>query len=146
MDFYGTVLGLELGFCDPERRVAFYWIGSGRDSMLGVWEHLPWAASCDDKRIERQHLAFQVSFNDLQPIIERAKQRGMRLTNYFEEITDEPSVFAWIPAASIYFNDPDGHLLEFIAKLEGEPAPDLGVVSLEQWQIRSRNQAGRRAQ
>jgi lactoylglutathione lyase len=90
MDFYGTVLGLELGFCDPERRVAFYWIGSGRDSMLGVWEHLPWAASCDDKRIERQHLAFQVSFNDLQPIIERAKQRGMRLTNYFEEITDEP--------------------------------------------------------
>jgi hypothetical protein len=38
-----------------------------------------------------------------------------------------------MPAASIYFNDIDGHLLEFIAEIKGEPAPDLGIVSLTEW-------------
>ncbi len=42
-------------------------------------------------------------------------------------------MFGWIPAASIYFNDVDGHLLELIAKLDAIPAPDVGVISLSEW-------------
>jgi len=55
------------------------------------------------------------------------------LKNFFDQVTDEPSVFGWIPAASIYFNDVDGHLLELIAKLDAIPAPDVGVISLSEW-------------
>jgi hypothetical protein len=29
-------------------------------------------------------------------------------------------VFLWMPAASIYFNDPNGHSLEYIAVLLGQ--------------------------
>jgi len=42
-----------------------------------------------------------------------------------------------MPAASIYFNDPDGHLLEFIAILPGKARPQLGVVSLDEWMASS---------
>lgn len=33
-------------------------------------------------------------------------------------------VFGWMPAMEIYFNDPDGHVLEFIAILEREGKPE----------------------
>ena len=42
-------------------------------------------------------------------------------------------VFSWIPAISIYFDDPDGHSLEFIGLLKGKPHPELGVISYEAW-------------
>jgi lactoylglutathione lyase len=42
-------------------------------------------------------------------------------------------VFAWMPAVAIYFNDPDGHSLEFIAILPGKPRPELGVISFDEW-------------
>lgn len=38
-----------------------------------------------------------------------------------------------MPAVAIYFKDPDGHDLEFIAILEGEGEPNLGVISYEEW-------------
>ena len=45
----------------------------------------------------------------------------------------EPIVLAWMPAVAVYFLDPDGHLLEYIAMLEGEPRPDEGVVEWHAW-------------
>ena len=42
-------------------------------------------------------------------------------------------VFTWMPALAIYFNDPDGNVLEFIAVLEGEANLELGVISYEEW-------------
>ena len=47
--------------------------------------------------------------------------------------SDEPCVLAWMPAVSIYFRDPDGHQLEYIAMLAQHPRPDLGVVPLSRW-------------
>ena len=44
-------------------------------------------------------------------------------------------VFAWAPAISIYFDDPDGHLLEFIGTLNGKHKPENGIVSYEQWKV-----------
>jgi lactoylglutathione lyase len=138
MRFYGEVLGLELGLKETERRAAFYWVGKDRNTMLGLWERPPWAAGqggngMGGNKILPQHLAFAVELEDLTATIDRAKQRGLELRDFFDCVTGEPSVFAWIPAASIYFNDPDGHLLEFIARLKGEPAPELGVISLTEW-------------
>jgi len=37
-------------------------------------------------------------------------------------------VIGWMPAAAVYFRDPDGHLLEYLAMLEGTARPALGIV------------------
>jgi lactoylglutathione lyase len=42
-------------------------------------------------------------------------------------------VLCWMPAASVYFDDPDGHSLEFIAMLPDRPRPDLGRLSWSDW-------------
>lgn len=102
--------------------------------MLGLWETPPWSAE-ESKTlpVTAQHLAFEVSPPDLNRVIACAKERGIEVRNFFDQVTSVPSVFGWMPAASIYFNDPDGHLLEFIAILRGKPRPELGVLSLEEW-------------
>jgi len=133
MEFYGDVLGLELGLKETQRRAALYWIGKDRTAMLGIWEKPPWADEGGGNRIIPQHLAFEVGIEDLQAAIDRLKQHKVEVRDFFDRVTDEPSVFGWMPAASIYFNDVDGHLLEFIAKLSGEPAANLGVISLTEW-------------
>jgi lactoylglutathione lyase len=38
-----------------------------------------------------------------------------------------------MPAASLYFKDPDGNLLEYIAMLPDPPAPQRGVVAWSDW-------------
>jgi hypothetical protein len=43
-------------------------------------------------------------------------------------------IFGWMPAIAIYFQDPDGHSLEFIAMLPDDPNPEVGVVSWQAWQ------------
>ena len=40
------------------------------------------------------------------------------------------------PAASVYFQDPDGHQLEFLCMLPDPPQPELGVVAWSRWQRR----------
>jgi len=133
MRFYGEVLGLELGLKETERRAALYWVGNSRGSMLGLWEEPPWAPADAGNRIVPQHLAFELAFEDLQSAIARMKQQRVDVRDFFDRVTDEPSVFGWMPAASIYFNDVDGHLLELIARLDGEPAVEIGIVSLSEW-------------
>jgi lactoylglutathione lyase len=133
MKFYGNVLGLELGRIEPERRAAFYWAGRDQSTMLGLWETPPWIVDGSSNTVRTQHIAFGVSLEDLNSAIHYLKKSGMELRNFFDQITDEPSVFGWMPAASIYFHDVDGHLLEFIAKIDAEPAPGIGVISLPEW-------------
>jgi hypothetical protein len=43
-----------------------------------------------------------------------------------------------MPAAAVYFNDPDGHQLEFLSVLPGPPQPELGVVVWSRWLGRHR--------
>jgi hypothetical protein len=38
-----------------------------------------------------------------------------------------------MPAAMVYFRDPDGHLLEYLAMLDHEPRPDLGILPWSEW-------------
>jgi lactoylglutathione lyase len=133
-EFYAKILGLELAMNDQERRAAFYWIGGRGKSFLGLWENPPWVAQGNTGyKLTPQHLAFEIALADLGRAIGRLKERGIELSDFFGNPTDVPSVFGWIPAASIYFNDPDGHLLEFIARLSGAAQPEIGVVSLDHW-------------
>lgn len=145
MEFYEKTVGLELGMKEQARRAAFYWIGGQGKTALGLWENPPWASERDaGNQIITQHFAFEIDPANLSRAVDGIKQRGIEPRNFFEEITDIPSVFGWVPAASIYFNDPDGHLLEFIAKLPGKAKPEIGVVALDEWNRLNQPQISKR--
>lgn len=67
-------------------------------------------------------------------IVPFLKERGLQVRNFLDDGTERPFVFAWMPAVSIYFSDPDGHILEFLSMLPDEPKPEMGVVSWEEWE------------
>jgi len=51
-------------------------------------------------------------------------------------------VIGWMPAASVFLTDPDGHLLEFIAMLPDQPRPEVGIVSYSEWTAGTSSNAG----
>ena len=127
MHFYETVLGLERAHVDPERRVTFYWMGGRGEAMLGLWEKPP-------AQVQRQHFAFRCTIDDVRTkSVTYLKERDLSPRNFFDDGSECPMVFGWMPAIAIYFRDPDGHSLEFIAMLPGKQRPEIGVVSWEEW-------------
>jgi catechol 2,3-dioxygenase-like lactoylglutathione lyase family enzyme len=136
IDFYRDVVGLELAHTIPERHVAFFWVGGRERSMLGLW-------STHSTPI-RLHIAFSVTLEDLVRSVSVLRSKGVtpRAGGHGPEL-DEPIVFPWMPAASVYFDDPDGHSLEYISILPDAPRPDLGgTVKLSEWRQMIRAEAG----
>lgn len=127
IDFYQNVMQLELAHIEEARRVAFFWIGERGQSMIGLWEK-------PAEEIEQRHFAFgcDVDFV-LNESVDYLKSKGLNPYNFLKDDTQQPMVFAWMPAIAIYFTDPDGHYLEYIAMLAGKAKPELGVVSYEAW-------------
>lgn len=128
--FYRDVLGLEMAGEFPERKVAFFWMGGRGSSMLGVWE-----SGTGPQRMGL-HVAFRLNLDDVLAAPERLKAAGVTPLDFWDGETAEPSVFAWMPAASVFFRDPDGHLLEFLAILDGPGQPEEGVVRWSDWRRR----------
>src|SRR5438128_5581642 len=125
--FYREVVGLPLALELPERGAAFFWCGAPGKTMLGLWSKgsMPMGLSL--------HIAFDAELNDVLASPERLRARGVEPYSFFGEPTEEPTVIAWMPAATVYFRDPDGHLLEYLAVLEQEPRPDLGILAWSEW-------------
>jgi lactoylglutathione lyase len=125
--FYRDVVGLELAYLERERRVAFFWIGGKGTTMLGLWEIgvSPLAL--------RLHTAFAAGLDAVLGAPAELRRAGVVPLDFHDQPTDEPSVLAWMPAASIYFNDPDGHSLEYIAMLPHQAKPEVGVVPYSRW-------------
>ena len=127
MVFFGDTLGLRLAQVCLARRVAFYWIGMQGQAMLGIWEspsHQPGIST---------HIAFLVDFTELMQTPERLRAANVIPRDFEGMATSEPVVLAWMPAAALYFHDPDNNLLEFLSMLPESPRPDLGVVGWSQW-------------
>lgn len=130
--FYRHVLGLELAHTTTNPDAAFFWIGSRGRAMLGLW-----AAGGAAQKLTT-HIAFAAASDDVLAAPRLLRSAGITPLDFDGHPTDAPVVLGWMPAASVYFRDPDGHLLEYIAMLPDSPRPEWGVVSWYAWQVRQR--------
>jgi lactoylglutathione lyase len=134
--FYRDVVGLKLAHVTAARQAAFFWVGSPGQAMLGLWS----AGSAPQKTTT--HIAFGATLEDVVAAPRALRSLGVTPLNFEEQPTDEPVVLAWMPAASVYFRDPDGHLLEYIAMLSDSPQPSGGVVPWRDWHLARGDRSG----
>ena len=130
--FYRDCLGLELAHAIPSRQVAFFWIGPPGTTMIGLWAN----GSAPQKTTT--HVAFATSLDAVIAAPRALQSAGIPALDFDGHPTEEPVVLAWMPAAAVYFLDPDGHLLEYIAMLDDAPRPDRGVLTWHEWTLSSR--------
>jgi lactoylglutathione lyase len=108
-------------------KAAFFWFGGNRQQMLGLWEvH-------HGQPVYHRHFAFEVTKEELLQAKDWLKERGIAPEPAFGKEPIEPIVHSWMPAAAIYFRDPDGNLLEFIALLDGEPRQTDEMLYWSEW-------------
>ena len=125
--FYRDVVGLESAYELSERRAAFLWIGAPGQSMLGLW-------SIGSAPVRSAlHVAFQASLEETLRACELLRGAGVTPLSFDGAETDEPSVIGWMPAAAVYFQDPDSHLLEYLAMLDATPDPDGRILPWSAW-------------
>src|SRR5215475_7569778 len=122
IEFYRDVVGLRLALAVEERGAAFFWIGGAGDAMLGLWSlgSAPMGLSL--------HIALKVSVSDVLSACNALRAHGVVPLSFFGEETEEPSVIGWMPAAAVYFRDPDGHLVEYLAMLPEAPSAERGII------------------
>ncbi|HKO26592.1 MAG TPA: GNAT family N-acetyltransferase [Solirubrobacteraceae bacterium] len=127
IEFYREVVGLSVALELPERGAAFLWIGGPGEGMLGLWSlgSAPVGLSL--------HVALKVSLEDVLASCDALRSNGVTPLSFFGAETTEPSVIGWMPAAAVYFRDPDGHLIEYLAMLEEPPREDRGIVPWSEW-------------
>jgi len=122
VEFYRDLVGLPVAIELPERGAVFHWIGGPGQAMLGLW-------SIGSAPIGMQlHIAFEMSLGDVLQAPERLRAAGIEPLSFFGEPAGEPSYIGWMPAAAVYFRDPSGHMLEYLAMLDEQPRRDLGIV------------------
>jgi lactoylglutathione lyase len=129
IEFYRDVIGLRQAHVTTDRHAAFFWIGSAGNAMLGLW-----AAGDAPVRII-SHIAFRVSLTDVLAAPRVLRDAGIIALDFDGRPSSSPVVLAWMPAAAVYFRDPDGHLLEYIAMLPDEPRPEYGVMPWRMWEM-----------
>ena len=125
--FYREVVGLQLATEAPEVGAAFLWIGSPGEAMLGLWKNgsAPMGLSL--------HVAFKTSLEHVLESTGRLRTLGVTPLSFDAVETDQPSVIGWMPAAAVYFRDPDGHLLEYLAMLDAPPDPERRILLWSEW-------------
>lgn len=124
--FYRDVVGLPVALEVPERGAVFHWIGQPGEAMLGLW------STGSAPMGVQLHIAFAMPLPDVLAAPERLLARGVQPLSFLGEPADEPSVIEWMPAAAVYFRDPDRHMLEFLAMLDGPARPTLGIMPWSQ--------------
>jgi GNAT superfamily N-acetyltransferase/catechol 2,3-dioxygenase-like lactoylglutathione lyase family enzyme len=127
IEFYRDVVGLPLALVVEERGAAFFWIGAPGEAMLGLWSlgSAPLGLSL--------HIALKTSLGHVLAACDGLRASGVTPLSFFAVETSEPSVIGWMPAAAVYFRDPDGHLIEYLAMLDEAPRAERGIVPWSEW-------------
>ena len=99
--------------------------------MLGLWG----PGTHFGRTAEKSHFAIAVSLPELLVAGNRLNELGVATRNFNNEQTTEPSVIGSMLSAQLYFDDPDGHLLEFIALLDDDPDAEF-IGSFSEWKAR----------
>jgi len=118
--FYRETVGLPFAYRDPTRDVVFLWTDRKEKGMLGLWGPNT-AYGRQNGVAQKCHLAFGLSLNELFEAIAKLNQNGIETLGFDGKPTQQPTVIGWMPSAQIYFRDPNGHMLEFIALLPETP-------------------------
>ena len=136
VEFYRDVVGLPLALVLEERGAAFFWIGGTGEAMLGLWSlgSAPMGLSL--------HIALKASLADVLAACDGLRSNGVTPLSFFGAETSEPSVIGWMPAAAVYFRDPDGHLIEYLAMLEEPARAERGIVPWSEWASRDPQDRG----
>ena len=79
------------------------------------------------------HVALKASLGDVLGACDALRSHGGTPLSFFGEETTEPSVIGWMPAATVYFRDPDGHLIEYLTMLEEPARAGRGIVPWSDW-------------
>ncbi|AUD13858.1 MULTISPECIES: VOC family protein [unclassified Planococcus (in: firmicutes)] len=129
IEFY-TSLELELAYETP--KLAFFWIVKGQ-SWVGLWEtdkmETPYPPSL-------RHIAFHVDIGAIRNAMDWLAERGIEGRTAFGFSPEEqPVILPNRPYAhaAVYFHDPDGNSLEFIAPLDFKVEEEFDMMSLAQW-------------
>jgi lactoylglutathione lyase len=99
--FYCEILDLEVGVRDERRNWLFLRAG-GQAGMIVLQE--------DKGEWPVQHFAFTVDEADIERSATLLKERGIAVSG--------PVFHEWMPAKSLYFDDPDGNDLELCAPVQ----------------------------
>ena len=127
IDFYRDVVGLHVAHRAPELGAAFLWIGEPGQAMLGLWSH---GAAPMNVTL---HVAFNTALEAVLSAPRRLRALGVTPLSFDGLETDEPSVIGWMPAAAVFFRDPDGHLMEHLAMLDSPPDPERRILTWSDW-------------
>lgn len=129
IEFY-TSLELELAYKTP--KLAFFWILKGQ-SWVGLWEtdkaETPYHPSL-------RHIAFHVDIEAIRNAKVWLADRGIEGRTAFGFSPEEqPVILPNRPYAhaAVYFHDPDGNSLEFIAPLDFKVEEEFDMMSLAEW-------------
>ena len=96
--FYREVLELEVGLRDEKRKWLF--LRAGGDAGMVVLQE-------DKNDWPLQHFAFTIDEADIERAADTLRERGVEV--------EGPVFHEWMPAKSLYFEDPDGNSLELCA-------------------------------
>ncbi|MFP7226459.1 hypothetical protein SFC42_25565 [Priestia filamentosa] len=68
----------------------------------------------EGQEVIRDHFAFSVEMKDLEASLQGLQEKEIEIPkDFFGKAPREPIVHMWMPSASIYFINPNGHSLEF---------------------------------
>src|SRR4029078_10762324 len=132
IEFYRDVLGFRLAHLVPARQAAFFWIGSAGNAMLGLW------GTGSAPQRTTLNTALRPTIANFVAAPSALRSAGVTPLDFDGQPTEQRVVFAWMPAASVFFHDPDGHFLEDIAMLPAAPRPGEGIVRWRDWEFTHR--------
>lgn len=137
--FYVEKLGFEPGLRAPDGSSALLLYGDGRARwMLGLFA----VDRIEHRHAAEYHVSLRVDEADIEGSIVWLGERGIEAVHPpgapSQGPMEEPIVHGWMPAAAVFFRDPDGHLLELIADLDGPPRPDFQYRPLSEWRSLAR--------